>query len=241
MISSKNASDETTALDQKALDKVSTWKPFSEMSVNDNKQFVIYLKITDNAGNYRYISTNGLIVDDNHPYAESVAPEITVSPEYPRNGIYNGDVNVDIEVTDPMVGGTYSGLKDISYSVFDRTSADPNTPTQTGVLYTFDSNNPYQSDLKNRWTGSIKIDSSVNNSNNIQLVIYASDNAGNAGDSSQSGSRGYCVVQIDTTAPTISVSYDNNNADNGVFFKNDRVATINITERNFNPDDNYKP
>lgn len=39
---------------------------------------------------------------------------------------------------------------------------------------------------------------------------------------------------IDTVKPAVTVSYDNNNAQNGSFFNADRTATITITEHNFN-------
>lgn len=51
------------------------------------------------------------------------------------------------------------------------------------------------------------------------------------------GSSGYTVIKIDTTAPVIDISYNNNNADSNTYFKDNRVATIKITERNFNADD----
>ena len=232
-----NASDETSALDAKSLDNISSWKSFNGFDVTVNKQFTVYLKITDNAGNYTYVGTNGLIVDDQHPVVESVAPEITVTPEKPINGIYKDDVKVSINVDDPMVSGTYSGLKEITYKVFDRASATPNTPTQEGTLYTFSNSNPKQSELLKTWTGNITVKSAKNNSNNIQIVVYAVDNAGNAGDNSQKGSSGYTVIKIDTTAPVIDISYNNNNADSNTYFKDNRVATIKITERNFNADD----
>ena len=232
-----NASDETSALDAKSLDNISSWKSFNGFDVTVNKQFTVYLKITDNAGNYTYVGTNGLIVDDQHPVVESVAPEITVTPEKPINGIYKDDVKVSIKVDDPMVSGTYSGLKEITYKVFDRASATPNTPTQEGTLYTFSNSNPKQSELLKTWTGNITVKSAKNNSNNIQIVVYAVDNAGNAGDNSQKGSSGYTVIKIDTTAPVIDISYNNNNADSNTYFKDNRVATIKITERNFNADD----
>lgn len=44
-------------------------------------------------------------------------------------------------------------------------------------------------------------------------------------------------IKIDITAPVIDISYDNNSADNEVYFKEDRTARIQITERNFNADD----
>ena len=38
---------------------------------------------------------------------------------------------------------------------------------------------------------------------------------------------------IDKTAPTITVSYDNNSARNGNYYKADRTATVTIIEHNF--------
>ena len=136
-----------------------------------------------------------------------------------------------------MVGGTYSGIKEIRYAVFDRDSATPNKPTQEGTLFTFNMAHPKQSDLKQKWTGEITVSASKNNSNNIQIVVYAKDNSLNTVDNSQKGSKSYTIIKIDTTAPVINISYDNNNADSGTYFKANRTATIKITERNFNAED----
>ena len=234
---SELASDNTTALTAEELDAVTDWQDFSTIDVTDNTQFTVYLKITDQAGNYTYIATNGLIVDEEHPIVESVAPEISVSPVAPVNGIYSGDVQVAIEVIDPMVGGTYSGLKEIRYAVFDRDSATPDVPTQEDTLFTFDMVDPDQSQLQQQWTGEIVVSSALNNSNHIQIVVYAQDNSLNAVDNSQQGSNSYTVIQVDTTAPVIDISYDNNQVDSGSYFNADRTATITVTERNFDPED----
>lgn len=234
---SEIASDKTTILSKKELDAIEDWKSFEAFDVTKNTQFTVYLRATDNAGNYTYIASNGLIVDEEHPIEESVAPEISVTPEKPINGIYKDDVKVAIEVIDPMVGGTYSGIKEIRYAVFDRDSATPNKPTQEGTLFTFNMAHPKQSDLKQKWTGEITVSASKNNSNNIQIVVYAKDNSLNTVDNSQKGSKSYTIIKIDTTAPVINISYDNNNADSGTYFKANRTATIKITERNFNAED----
>ncbi len=234
---SEIASDNTTVLKKADLDTVSEWQSFKAFDVTSNMQFTVYIKITDNAGNYTYIATNGLIVDEEHPIEESVSPEISVSPAKPVNGIYSDDVKVTIEVVDPMVGGAYSGLKEVSYAVFDRDSATPDKPTQEGTLFTFDMAYPKQSDLQQKWTGEITVSAAKNNSNNIQIVVYAKDNSLNAVDNSQKESKSYTVIQIDTTAPVIDISYDNNNADSGTYFKANRTATVTVTERNFNADD----
>lgn len=230
------ASDATTALSEKDLDKV-TWNdfPVPELSVSDNAQFTVYVKITDNAGNYTYLSTNGLIVDDRHPVEESIAPEITVTPEQPINGIYKGDVKISITVNDPLVGGTYSGLKEISYKVFDRTSSTPDTATQEGVLFTFTNTNPLQTELQKTWTGEITVDSSRNNSNDIQVVIYAADNAGNAVDNSQKESQSYTSIKIDTTDPVITITPEQLTG----YQNKQQTFTITVQERNF--DESLKP
>lgn len=225
----KSASEGTVPLTAEELDAVTEWTEFTQLEVKANEQFVVYVKITDNAGNYTYISTNGLIVDDKHPIEESIAPEITVTPEQPVNGIYNGDVKVKIKVDDPLEGAAYSGLKTVDYKIFDMAKS-ATEPTQSGNLYTFKIAEPKQSELYKTYEGEITVDSRLNNSNDIRIVIYAEDNAANTSDA-------YETIKIDTTAPVIDISYDNNSADNGTYFKADRTAEIVVTERNFNAED----
>lgn len=218
------ANDGTTALTAEELDNV-TWTKFEGLEITSDEQFTVYIKITDLAGNYTYISTNGLIVDHTAPMEETIAPEITVEPQQPINGLYNGDVKVDIKVVDPLTGGTYSGLKTITYKVLNM-----GVETQTGTLYAFENEDPKQSDLLQTWTGEITVDSELNNSNDVVIVIYAEDNSLNSSDDE-------VAIKIDITDPTIDVSYDNNSADNAKYFKTNRTATIVVTERNFKAED----
>ena len=224
-VKAKNATDGTTPLTKAQLDNVTSWAKFSSLEVRPNEQCAVYVKITDYAGNYTYISTNGLIADNKKPREESVAPQVTVNPQQPLNGFYKGNVKVSISVNDPLTGGTYSGLKEVSYRVYNQ-----NILTQEGTLYSFNKSNPKQSDLRSKWTGSITVDSAKNNSNDVRVVVYAKDNAAN-------DSEGVAKLKIDTTAPRIDVSYDNNSADSNSYFKAGRTARIVVTERNFNPDD----
>ena len=224
-VEAKNATDGTTPLTKAQLDNVTSWAKFSSLEVRPNEQCAVYVKITDYAGNYTYISTNGLIADNKKPREESVAPQVTVNPQQPLNGFYKGNVKVSISVNDPLTGGTYSGLKEVSYRVYSQ-----NILTQEGTLYSFNKSNPKQSDLRSKWTGSITVDSAKNNSNDVRVVVYAKDNAAN-------DSEGVAKLKIDTTAPRIDVSYDNNSADSNSYFKAGRTARIVVTERNFNPDD----
>lgn len=223
-VKAASANDGTTALTAEELDKV-TWTKFDGLEITSDEQFTVYIKITDLAGNYTYISTNGLIVDHTAPMEETIAPEITVEPQQPINGLYNGDVKVAIKVVDPLVGGTYSGLKTVTYKVLNM-----GVETQTGTLYAFENEDPQQSDLLQTWIGEITVDSELNNSNNVVIVIYAEDNSLNSSDDEVG-------IKIDITDPTINVAYDNNSADNAKYFKDNRTATIVVTERNFNAED----
>lgn len=69
------------------------------------------------------------------------------------------------------------------------------------------------------------------NYNDMVFVAELIDNSGNV-------SYDYFAFGIDKTAPQISVSYDNNNADtksgSGAFFNANRTATVTVKERNFN-------
>ena len=40
---------------------------------------------------------------------------------------------------------------------------------------------------------------------------------------------------IDKTAPTMQVTFDNNNVSNGMYYNEARTATITVTEHNFDP------
>lgn len=226
-LSAVNANDGTEPLSVDELNAVTAWENFDGLNLIPNEQSTIYLRIRDMAGNTTYINTNGLIVDNNAPHEEFTAPEINITPEKSENnGIYNSDVKIAISVDDPLVGGTYSGLKTISYRVLNM-----GQETQNGTLYEFNSVSPQQSELLKTWTGEITVDSNLNNSNNVVIEIYAEDNALNSSTETIS-------IKIDTTAPEISLTYSNNQA-NGADDKYYRSRTANfvITERNFNSDD----
>lgn len=218
--SSINSGNASAVLTKNDLDAITDWKPLNPFDVRPNEQFTVYLKVTNMAGIVTYVSTNGLIVDDNAPRDEVVAPDIKVTPQQSESGIYNGDVKLDIKVTDPLVGSTYSGLRTISYRV-----TNMGYETQSGTLYTFGKDVPLQGDLMQGWTGSITVNSKLNNSNDVAVEIYAEDNARNA-------SSKRVTLKIDTTPPNITVSYSNNNSVNDLF-NAPRTARITVRERNF--------
>lgn len=107
-----------------------------------NQQLVVYLKITDMAGHVTYLSTNGLVVDNERPHEEFTAPEIVKESGLTNNKIYNGDVPVVVSANDPVENGVYSGLKQVTYTVYNGTVYNEEDVTQRGVLYSWDGKVP---------------------------------------------------------------------------------------------------
>lgn len=205
------------------LDKLAQqkWTDISKISdFKPNQQFVVYLKITDMAGHVTYISTNGLVVDNERPHEEFTAPEIVRVSGLTNNKIYNGDVSVKVSANDPVENGVYSGLKQVTYTVYNM-----GTQTQHDTLYRW---NGKEAPCKSKEGMGFTVDAEKNNSNDVRILLTAEDNAGNV------TSMEY-FIKIDVTKPIINIEYDKNAADSGTFFRESRRATITVKERNLDP------
>lgn len=190
----------------------------SSYGVGTNEQFIAYEKLTDYAGNVRYISSNGVVLDNTQP-----TPKITITNlSQASNGIFNEDVVLQIDVEDPTVGGTYAGLERIWYTV----SAAGNVNTSNTITLMDNSSNRVQS--HKTWSGTVTIPADVYNSNDVTVTAYAKDFAGNESHTEEK-------LKIDSTNPSISVSYDLNSPLNGQYYKDTRTATVTVTDRNFDP------
>lgn len=205
----------------------SNWKKCDNNSIysfemTPNSRFIVYMHIVDNAGNEKFVSSNGVILDNIEPEVETLAPTISISPSISsNNGIFNTDVPFSVTVVDPYNNDVYSGLNNVSYEIINMGNV-----TESGVLYS--TTTPMIQKYEN--DSAIVVNSLENNGNDITVRISAADFAGNM------SSRDYNFA-IDVTAPSIKLSYDNNNAQNSKYFKAARIATIEVTERNFVPDD----
>lgn len=125
-------------LTAKELDELAQqkWTDIGETTeFTPNQQLVVYLKITDMAGHVTYLSTNGLVVDNERPHEEFTAPELVVESGLTNNKIYNGDVPVEVSANDPAENDVYSGLKQVTYTVYNGTVYNEKDVTQQGVLY----------------------------------------------------------------------------------------------------------
>lgn len=193
------------------------WTDGKTTTVSGNEQVVVYEKIVDRSGNVTYISSKEGVIADNTKPSE---PIITITTATPSQDIFNGDVNYTIEVTDPTVGATYSGLKEVSYEVLK-----DNAVTQSGN---------YNAELSD-WTARTKyikhsetVNAELNNSNDVKIRVKAVDWAGNVTEAEK-------ALKIDITKPTVQITYDLNNPLNEKYFNATRTATVTVTERNFDP------
>ena len=213
----------------------STERSYS-FNVDPDERFVVYIHVVDKAGNELYLSSDGIIIDKTLPEVEKVAPEIYVQPSQPQNDIFNTDVKIDVRVKDPAGQNDitlYSGLNTVRYEVYNN-AVSSTVPTQSGVLFdkadTTLAKDAYGLIQNYEANECIIVDKTKNNSNEVFVKIIATDNSGNTNTET-------CPLKIDITAPVMNISYNNNSADNGTFFKADRTAAIVVTERNFKPED----
>ena len=211
------------------------------ITVVPSEKFILYFRAQDRAGNVSIVRTTGIVVDNQKPIGEKNAPEIDILPmDTNENGMYNGNVTVDLKVVDPKYAGStasdkghYSGLNLITYRIYTTDTGAVETGTLMN-LAEFTTGAEFDKDhLVSSWSGKIVIDAAKFNSNNTIVEVTATDNAGNTRTTATTAGQ----IRIDVTAPVIDVTYDNNDADSGKYFKADRTATIVVTERNFNPDD----
>ena len=189
--------------------------------VSPNETFITYVHLKDMAGNQYYLSSDGVILDQQNPEIH-----ITLPKEEEKNGLYKKDVVVGISVTEPSPGNSYAGLKDVTYTVYR-----DGIETQAGSLYHFSKEEPQLNDLKKSYDDAhaLTILAKDNNSNDVLLKIKAVDNAGNQTVKEER-------LSIDITKPRVTLSFDNNRVENEFYFKENRTATITVEERNFSED-----
>ena len=222
--------------------KWSTYDVNTGIKISNSRKFILYFRAIDFASNSTIVNSTGIIVDNKEPEGEKHAPDIDiVLSKTNDNGYYKDDVTAKISIVDPaFIGderdpdGYYSGLKEVKYTIYttdtDAKEEGVLLDTTNGIGY---SDASFDEDkLAQKWTNSIVIDAEKFNSNNVIIQVEAVDNAGNIRVTRTKQGQ----IMIDTTKPRINVSYNNNNADLNEYFKADRVATISITERNFDPD-----
>ena len=196
------------------------------------------ITIKDKAGNTRTVkTTNEISLDNGTPVIDSLAPVInfTVLADasvYGPGGqkLYktgNGPLDIKYTVHDPNPNTSSSGLDHITYELWINGKVHYRSAERNNVNHTTKFNANYE-DLFDKITfgETIGVDGKEYNYNDCKMVVTATDRAGHK-------TTREVPFGIDNTAPKIKVSYDNNSAMNGKYFKEIRTATIEVTERNF--------
>lgn len=210
-----------------------------EFTVNANFKGQIYALPTDNVGNKpaSFVTPNSTIVEDEDKHKEETHiffnKEKTDLKTNDNSELYAKDVPVTLTVSD-----TYSGIRSVEWSVIAPYDTDNNQ--QGSVTLNNDKTLTENSDKDwkqtktelNLVTEMKKTITVSNNSNNIAVSVKMTDRAGNT-------SEDKIEFSIDKTSPEIKVEYDNNTPDATYkdIYKDNRTATITVTERNFNSKD----
>lgn len=137
-------------------------------------------------------------------------------------GIYCRDVEVGIQVENR---GSSCGLRFIEYWV-----VKGEEETRREILYGPEEESPEPAEPQNFFSRRITVNARENNDSNVTLYVRAENHAGDAAEA-------HINLNIDVTAPVITVQYDNNAGDvsygEHVYFDAPRVATITIQEKDF--------
>lgn len=230
------AEDELSGIESVKILKaksVTDWKNAS--GLEDGNDFTIspctrcflYVIAQDKAGNTDYITTEGIIVDDQKPVGKEAA-ELVLEPQGAnKNGFFNDDVKVKVSVKDAPDTDDYSSLKEIKCTL-----GKDEKEIETRSLFNSTKQSLSESDLKQQkeYTEEVVLDAEKYESNFAYLEVTAQDYSENSNTSSQE-------IKIDITKPQIKVDFDNNNVQNGSYYNSDRRATIHITELNFDPNE----
>ena len=151
---------------------------------------------------------------DKHKETSSAVITTITKPSRTVKGVdyYNTNVKLKLEMKD-----SYSGIASYSYKA----------GSAINVRHEIDGKRPKTDEV----IKDIELDASKGyNENNVVVTAGFQDNAGHTSEVKQK-------YNIDITKPVIDVSYDDNNPANEKYYKNGRVATVVITERNFDPKD----
>lgn len=216
-----------------SVESVNTKNYTSPIRLEPDRKFKISTVVTDQSGRKVECTSDIIILDRTAPDVDGIPPEIKFgfsknNPKIDKNGriLYNDNVLLDLTVIDPIVNNSCSGL-DISklkYKVLKDGQVTQNG-NLSGSLEDYDGR-------PRILRGTINVDASLNNSNNVEVIVEAEDNSENLVIESAN-------LSIDITNPNIDISYSNNTADNEntSYFNTARTAEIKITERNFDEND----
>ncbi|MCI8464372.1 MAG: hypothetical protein HFI63_00695 [Lachnospiraceae bacterium] len=209
--------EELTALPEEC------WKEGNSLFLSPDVKTIVYLKVTNYAGLERYFSSDGLVI-------ENKGPIIALSPRgdaWTESGIYRGDVELTVSLTEPEETGVVSGLKSASYRLESEQNGKRELLKEE-ILLEEGVSVGAEGDLTIRkdWKNTILLSSEDYDGKLLWFTVLASDMAGNQSEKSM-------CFSMDKTAPKIQITYGEGRPENGRYYNQERTAYLAIEEVNF--------
>lgn len=200
----------------------------SSMTIEPNNRGFVCIYAKDKAGNITKMRSDGVVADKENPVGQNSEVIDIIAYGANDNGFFNKDIPVTVKVKDAPDKDNFSGLKEITCSVG---TADGETLTDMRIDDFSDKKQLKWQDIEKSASFSkenLLISAKDNESNEAYIRVTAKDNSGNVVTEEKE-------LMIDTTMPEISVTYDKNQ-ENSSYYNTDRVAKVEIIEKNFNPE-----
>lgn len=165
---------------------------------------------------------DGVITESSNYHINTVKLDVTM-PETTYKDIsgiilYSKDTTAIVDI-----GCNISGIKQIEWGIDKETKGTVSVDSDGDITGDVNSVNATS---KNIVLSLDKVLELNGNANGLKLWVKVTDRVGHVSETSR-------LFSIDKDAPIISVSYDNTEGDS--FYNKDRVATITVQERNFDP------
>lgn len=194
-------------------------------------------------GSPKFFNPNGAAIEDanmhkDHSQATVTLVDSTTHKDNSGLPLYDGNVKVKLYVKD-----SFSGIGSITWAVVAPYNASENDSKGTTTVGIYLDDTVKVGDVIDGWTVEAvdknlvtemsRIIEVSNNSNDINVELSFNDRALNKTTADT------LHFSIDTTDPVIAIEYDNNSPDAtyNTIYKENRTATITITERNFKAED----
>ena len=188
------------------------------IEVNGNyNNMVILVELTDRAGNSSY-DYYAFGIDKTAPVIDVVYNEDSVADEENKT-FYKADREAIITITERNFRA-----EDVVFAITNTDKVIPEIDLNDADVWTEVKND--EDPDKTTYTAKIKYTAD----GDYTFDIAYKDNAENVANEVEQH-----AFTIDKTLPVITVAYDNNDAQNGNYYKADRIATLTIVEHNFDP------
>ncbi|MCR5795292.1 MAG: Ig-like domain repeat protein [Solobacterium sp.] len=202
-----------------------------DLEIKGEQKFIINdVTITDRAGNKAKVSLakHPVYLDKTPSKTDITSPATSIKAETRltrRNDdgrdLFNKSVDLTLEVDDPRFKDTT-----ISSGIDTVTCVVTVDGKQVGESFTVSGYSTGNEKGGSNFKRTITIPSGTYETNDITVTLEATDRSGNKSNKSVYN------FGIDTVGPTVTVSFDNNDAKNSKYFKANRTATIVVTDRN---------